>query len=131
MHELSVCQALIRQAELVAQRHGAHGVRTVTLHLGPLAGVEAALLARAFCVARGGTLLAEADLVIELRPVRVRCARCGAETEVPVNRLLCGACGDPHTQLLSGDDLLLASLQLVGATDSGPSALNNEEAVHV
>ena len=29
-----------------------------------------------------------------------------------VNRLLCGACGDYHTRLLSGDEMILASVEL-------------------
>jgi hydrogenase nickel incorporation protein HypA/HybF len=44
--------------------------------------------------------------------VRVRCEQCGAESEASPNRLLCGACGDYHTRLLSGDELLLVSVEL-------------------
>ena len=29
-----------------------------------------------------------------------------------MNRLICGACGDWHTQLLSGDELILESVEL-------------------
>jgi hydrogenase nickel incorporation protein HypA/HybF len=51
--------------------------------------------------------------VIEATPVRVRCQRCGQETEASANRLLCGACGDYRTTLTAGDELLLVSVQLV------------------
>jgi hydrogenase nickel incorporation protein HypA/HybF len=44
--------------------------------------------------------------------VRVRCTRCGADCEAAPNRLLCGACGDYRTRLASGDEMLLASLEL-------------------
>jgi hydrogenase nickel incorporation protein HypA/HybF len=30
--------------------------------------------------------------------------------------LLCGTCGDYHTRLLSGDEMLLASLELTSET---------------
>lgn len=29
-----------------------------------------------------------------------------------MNRLLCGACGDWHTRIISGDELLLESVEL-------------------
>ena len=59
---------------------------------------------------------AELDLVAA--PVRVRCQTCGAETEATMNRLLCGDCGDWHTQVISGDELLLESVELETTPES-------------
>jgi hydrogenase nickel incorporation protein HypA/HybF len=42
----------------------------------------------------------------------VHCTECGAETEPAPNRLLCGDCGGWHTRLVSGDEMLLANLEL-------------------
>jgi hydrogenase nickel incorporation protein HypA/HybF len=42
----------------------------------------------------------------------VRCETCGAESVALPNRLVCGACGDWHTRLVSGDEMLLASVEL-------------------
>jgi hydrogenase nickel incorporation protein HypA/HybF len=53
-----------------------------------------------------------AQLVIEKLPIRVRCESCGAETAAEPNKLVCGTCGDWHTRLLSGDEMLLASVEL-------------------
>lgn len=113
MHELSVCQALLAQVSEVARTHGAHAVSRIVVRIGPLSGVEPALLAQAFPLARAGSLAAEAGLDIEAAPVRVRCGRCGAETEAAANRLLCAACGDYHTTLIAGDELLLVKVELV------------------
>ena len=112
MHELSVCQALMEQVAAVAAREAARRVTAVTLRIGPLSGVEPQLLAEAFPLAAAGGVAEGAQLHIETLPVRVRCSRCGAESEVAVNRLLCARCGDYRTRLLSGDELLLASLEL-------------------
>jgi hydrogenase nickel incorporation protein HypA/HybF len=76
--------------------------------------LEPQLLEQAFPLARAGTIAAHAALAIETLPVRVRCETCGAETAATPNRLLCGACGDWHTQLVSGDELLLVSVELTG-----------------
>ncbi len=113
MHELSVCQAMLQQVEAIAAQRQAHGVTSITIRIGPLSGVEPDLLQHAFPVARAGTVAAEARLIVERLPVRVHCEQCGAETDATPNRLLCGACGDWHTRLVSGDELLLASVELL------------------
>lgn len=112
MHELSVCQALIEQVQNVARANNAAAVSRIVLRIGALSGVEPKLLQQAFPLARAGTVAAEAALEIESLPIRVKCEHCGAETDASANRLLCGQCGDWHTQLLSGDELLLASVEL-------------------
>lgn len=112
MHELSVCQALIRQVEDIARQHQAEAVKSVNVRIGPLSGVEPDLLEQAYSLAAAGTVAEASQLVIEKLPIRVRCEKCGAETGAEPNKLICGACGDWHTQLLSGDEMLLASVEL-------------------
>jgi len=113
MHELSICQALLSQLETLAVQHQARQVARVVVKVGPLGGVEPDLLAHAFTIARVDTVAAEAELVLETLAVRIRCQQCGAESEVPANHLCCSACGDWHTQLLSGDELLLARVEFI------------------
>jgi hydrogenase nickel incorporation protein HypA/HybF len=112
VHELSICQSMLNQVAAIAAERQALGVASITLRIGPLAGVEPDLLQHAFPLARAGTVAADARLIIEWLPIRVRCEKCGAETDAAANRLLCGECGDWHTQLISGDELLLASVEL-------------------
>ncbi len=112
MHELSVCQSLIHQVTTIAHEHRAQSVSRIKLMIGPLSGVEPQLLAQAFPIARAGTVADEADLVIESLAITVRCRDCGAETEAEPNRLICDHCGNWHTDVISGDELLLASVEL-------------------
>jgi hydrogenase nickel incorporation protein HypA/HybF len=112
MHELAVCQGLMGQVEQIARRENAERVTRILLSIGPLSGVEARLLADAFPIAAAGSVAEGAELVIDAAPVRVKCLGCGAETAAAANRLLCGECGDYRTRLLSGDEMLLTSLEL-------------------
>jgi hydrogenase nickel incorporation protein HypA/HybF len=112
MHELSVCLSLLEQVERIAREHGADRVERILLRIGPLSGVEAPLLANAYPLAAAGTIAEHAALEIESAPVRVHCTECGAETEAAPNRLLCGRCGAWQTRLVSGDEMLLANLEL-------------------
>jgi hydrogenase nickel incorporation protein HypA/HybF len=112
MHELSVAQALVEQIEAIVREQHAASATALRVKIGPLSGVVPELLASAFTLAAAGSLAEQAAMELVDAPVRVRCQTCGAESEAAMNRLLCGACGDWHTQLLSGDELILESVEL-------------------
>jgi hydrogenase nickel incorporation protein HypA/HybF len=112
MHELAICQALIDQVTELAQARNATSVSEIYISVGPLSGVESALLQNAFPIAVAGTVADGAELHIDSLPVRVHCKDCDAESEVTANRLLCAQCGTWKTRLVSGDELLLKSVEL-------------------
>lgn len=112
MHELSVCQGLLAEVQRVAQANGDGKVSEIRLAIGPLSGVEPALLERAFTIARASTCAADAKLAINVMPVTVRCRSCGTTGEAATNRLLCPECGDWRVDLASGDELQLIEVTL-------------------
>ena len=112
MHELSVCQALLEQVTLIAREQRALKINEISVLLGPLAGVEAALLSQAFTIARCNTVACEARLVIQEEPVIVRCRQCGETSEVGVNQLQCASCQARYPELISGDSLVLSRISL-------------------
>ena len=114
MHELAICQALITEVTAVARSERADRVSDVFVSVGPLSGVEYPLMQNAFPIAAAGTVASDANLHLEATQIKVQCAECGRESEVPVNRLVCPHCGDWRTQLLSGDELLLRRVVMGG-----------------
>lgn len=112
MHELSICQALLSQVVELARAHDADGVKMIVIAVGPLSGVEPALLERAFNMARAGSCAAQADLKFEPASLSVLCTECGAQTACVPNRLLCGACGGYRTRVVSGDELQLLRVEM-------------------
>ena len=112
MHELAVCQALIEQVESLAAEHRAVSVCEIVVRIGPLSGVEQPLLEQAYEIARAGTVAEAAQLVLEDAPLIVHCADCDHDANVPPNKLVCPLCGNWRTTLVSGDELLLARLEL-------------------
>lgn len=112
MHELAVAQALVEQVDAVIDQHQASSAALIRMRIGPLAGVVPELLASAFPLAAAGSRMEHATLDFALTPITVHCQTCGADTEAAMNRLICGDCGDWHTQILSGDELLLESVEL-------------------
>ena len=112
MHELSVCLALLEEVQRVAAENDASEVTRIVVTIGPLSGVEPDLLRNAYPLAVTGTIAEKAELEIEPADIIVRCSECGAESAATPNRLLCGECGDYKTNLVSGDEMILARVEL-------------------
>ena len=107
MHELSLCAALIDQVTSIAREQKVSTVSDIYVRVGPLSGVEGPLMQNAFPIAAAGTVADDASLHLEASPIRVRCDECGAESDAKMNSLVCATCGDWHTTLISGDELIL------------------------
>jgi hydrogenase nickel incorporation protein HypA/HybF len=122
VHELSICRSLLREVERVAAAHEAKDVTGITIAVGPLSGIEPSLLARAFDIARAGTIAENAALRIEEMPVMVWCRHCEVETEATINALACGPCGTWQVDLRSGNELLLKRVELTGVEDGAQSS---------
>ena len=112
MHELSICQSLMNQIESIVLEKKAQSVTSIVIAMGPLSGVEAQLLKNAYPIASAGTVAENAELIIETLPIRVKCNQCGSESDATANKLVCKQCGDWRTTLISGDELMLMSVEL-------------------
>ena len=112
MHELSLCDDLLSQVVAIAAQNHAKSVESVTVQIGALSGVEPSLLDSAFTMIKAGTVAEQALLILQTTPVIVLCRLCGAKSEVTANRLLCSACQSADTSLISGNELILASVAL-------------------
>lgn len=112
MHELSICQALLAQVAKIATDRGASEVAHIIVEIGPLAGVEPALLNQAFSFAREGSCAANAMLSIQTTDVIISCLSCDAQSRTAPNRLLCDTCGGFRTRIVAGDELRLRRVEL-------------------
>jgi len=120
MHELAVCQALMQQVEQVANEHKASSVKRIQLRIGPLSGVEPNLLRQAFSFVQASTVAEGATLEITHSAVKLICQDCDKESEVSPNHLLCEFCGSYRTRIVSGDEMLLESVELDFSETSMP-----------
>jgi len=112
VHELSLCDDLLGQVVAIAAKNNARSVESITVQIGALSGVEPMLLDSAFSMIKVGTVAEQAELILQTSPVIVLCQLCGTQSEVATNRLLCNACQSHETTLLSGAELILASVAL-------------------
>lgn len=113
MHELSIATAIVEQADETARAHGSRAVSAVNVRVGQLSGVVPAALEFAFEVARDGTALASAQLVIEEVTAVAYCAPCAREFLVGMPPFFwCPICDRPTEGLRSGRELEITGLEL-------------------
>jgi hydrogenase nickel incorporation protein HypA/HybF len=112
MHELSLACHVV---ELVADSVRAAGggrVAAVRLRVGALACVHEDSLRYGFDLVREGTPLAAVRLDIETVPVRIWCAECRTEFDLPgIQRCACPACGHLSGDIRAGRELELVAIE--------------------
>jgi len=114
MHELSIAMSLIDTATEQLEAHGATAATRLHLRLGPLSGVVRDALASAYELARDGTPLADAELVIEEVAITARCPACaGARPVVSMQRMRCAVCDTPVREVVTGRELELTSMEII------------------
>src|SRR5262245_37637904 len=112
MHELSIALSILDMAAEEAARHGGR-VAAIHLKLGPLAGVVPEALASAYELAREGTPLARAELVVEAVPLVTYCPACAAErAPASVQELCCPICGTATPEVVRGRELEVVALEI-------------------
>ena len=112
MHELSIGRAMLEQATSIMLQHRARAVTAITLQIGPLSGVEPALLNTAYEQHRIDTVAESADLIVHAMPVRIWCESCQSSHDVIPGRLVCPRCGNMRATLIGGDEMLLEAVDL-------------------
>lgn len=112
MHELSIALSILDIAEEEAGDRVAR-VAAVHLKLGRLAGIVKEALLSAYDLAREGTALAQAELVIEEIPLVIHCPACAAEqTPASLYELRCPVCGALSNDIVRGQELEISALEI-------------------
>jgi hydrogenase nickel incorporation protein HypA/HybF len=112
MHELSIALSILEAAEEEMKARTGR-VAAVHVRLGRLCGVVKEALLSAFTLAREGTTLAQAELMIEEIPLVVHCAACAADgTPVSPFELRCPTCGALTKDIVSGQELEIRALEI-------------------
>ena len=115
MHERSLARRLLAEVEAICRSRQAHRVAQVRVEVGPLTGVEPSQLLTAFAELAVGSLAHEANLEIDWVPLSARCRQCAATFSSADVALVCPSCGGRRAALLTGDRLILSSVDLVAA----------------
>ena len=118
MHELSLCQAIAETAE---RRAAGRPVQRVNVRIGHLRQVVPDSLTFAWELLVEDSPLAGSTLDVDYVPAVIACSACGEQSTLEWPVFVCLACGSHDVQLVSGEELLLVSLQLAERIGEGSS----------
>jgi hydrogenase nickel incorporation protein HypA/HybF len=116
MHEASLINNLLNQLDELASAHGDGCITEIRIEAGPLAGVEPMLLAEAFRRLRGGTVAADAELIVDTVGLTCRCRRCGSDYVTDKLEFFCPSCDSGDVLVIAGDTVVLHSFTLAEYT---------------
>jgi hydrogenase nickel incorporation protein HypA/HybF len=112
MHELSIALSILDLAEEEGQNRRGR-VTAIHVKLGRLSGVIREALESAFEMAREGTALAHAELVVEEIPLVIHCTACAADqTPGSAYELRCPSCGTLTNEIVRGRELEVHALEI-------------------
>jgi len=113
MHEMALCESLLRVLEVEAERQGFSRVLKVRLEIGALSHADPDALCFCFDAVTRGSLAAGADLSILRPPGKAWCLPCGAEVTVERRFDPCPRCGGHQVQVTAGDELRIKDLEVL------------------
>jgi len=110
MHEMSVATNILDLAE--KSMEGYRELRSVTVQIGELAGIETESLRFSFEALRKSTPYPDVQLVIEEVRGRGVCESCGREVHMDEPFALCPECGTYSVRITRGQELKLLSIEV-------------------
>jgi len=104
MHELSLASALVEEIARDARERGINRVTSIWLVVGRKAHVLPHALQSSFDLLKTGTVMADAQLLIESTDPEFYCRHCGLRESRDFLWAICTACGRP-AELTGGAEL--------------------------
>ena len=110
MHELGICDALLKMVRNIAKEEELDEIQRITVEVGSLSGVVPAYMADCWEAVTDGTELEGVEFVIEELEGTARCLDCGCEFKADAERLRCPKCSGDKLTPLTGRDLTLKEI---------------------
>ncbi len=112
MHEVSICESILRIVRQIQEENGYGVIHSITLEVGALQLVVPDALDFAFDALTRGTDLEKTQLIQEVVPARGRCRACGLEQERDSLFSPCASCGGYAFQMVSGMELNVKRMEV-------------------
>jgi hydrogenase nickel incorporation protein HypA/HybF len=113
MHEYSIVQSLLESCDDNAKANGAKEITKVVIKIGVMSGVESQLLEVAFDTFKEGTVCNNAEFIINIQPIVVKCLDCLEESTLDDNQYRCPLCSSPKLDIIDGEDMYLMQLEMI------------------
>ena len=111
MHELGLCDALLKKVRQIADGSDLEGINSITLEIGTLSGVIPHFMADCWEAVIDGTPFSEVRLIIHSVPGMARCEDCGEVFEADLEHLVCPKCEGLKLTPVSGRDMTITEIE--------------------
>lgn len=112
MHEMSLCEGVLKVLEQSARSQDFRRVKIVWLEIGALSSVEPQAMRFNFDVVMRGSLAAGAVLKILEVPGAAWCLQCAKTVKVNQRYDACPDCGGYQLQVTAGDEMRIKELEV-------------------
>ena len=112
MHEYSIVQSLLDSCDENAIANNATKVIKVVIKIGVMSGVEPELLKTAFDTFKEKTICEDAEFIINVQSVVIKCNECQTEATLKKLEYTCPNCKSSDLKILDGEDMYLMQLEL-------------------
>ena len=111
MHELRIAEDLSEIVSETAGKENLSKVTRVNICFGQLIQIVPDIFEFAFREAVRNSIAGDAELNIEIIPVKMKCSRCGNDFQVTENRFSCNICHSTDLEIISGKELFIKSIE--------------------
>lgn len=112
MHELSICQSMLKIVDQTMEQHDGGRLRKIFLDIGRGSTIEPILLREAFAVLVDGGPYDGAELVVNDIPIAGKCRSCEREFRYEELAVGCPNCGSTDISIESGMELNITALEV-------------------
>ncbi|MDR0762119.1 MAG: hydrogenase maturation nickel metallochaperone HypA, partial [Campylobacteraceae bacterium] len=95
-----------------AEANNAKKIIKVEVKIGRLSGIEPHFLKLTFDTFKAKTLCENAELIVNIQDVIIKCLSCGAKHALENNEFICKTCGGNDVRAEEGEDMLLMRLEM-------------------
>ncbi len=113
MHEYSIVQSLIESCEENARVNNSTEITKVVVKIGVMSGVEPHLLEVAFDTFKEVSICKNAEFIINIQPITIKCLKCKITSEIEMGIFNCPNCDAMELDVIDGEDIYLMQLEMV------------------
>jgi hydrogenase nickel incorporation protein HypA/HybF len=107
MHEISICQGILKTIEAEMEPKDLPNVREIHLKVGVLSNIDGELLKYVFEFVKADTSFEKAALFVEMIDITATCEKCSQSVKVEKYKFVCPTCGAPLSNITEGNELLI------------------------
>lgn len=111
MHELGLCDALLKKVDSIVKESDLEGVNSITLQIGSLSGVVAKYMEDFWSAVTDGTEYEGSVMKTVTLNGEAACLDCGEKFEADLEKLVCPQCGGKKLMPVSGRDIVVLEIE--------------------